>query len=150
MTCAAKIATCKGIATSCGTLVINDAGQILLCHVTGMNHWDIPKGMQEPDELPLKAAQRELHEETGLAFDDGMFAELGSYDYQKNKRLHLFKVNVPSGRVTLSDLRCTSYFAHRITGRPTPEMDGFRWARREELRALCTLPMAERLLSIEW
>ena len=54
------------IAISCGTLVINARGEILLCHVTGTNHWDIPKGLLDPGESTLVAAQRELVEETGL------------------------------------------------------------------------------------
>jgi ADP-ribose pyrophosphatase YjhB (NUDIX family) len=52
------------IPTSCGTLIFNKKGQMLLCHVTGTNHWDIPKGMQEPGESTLHAAKRELMEET--------------------------------------------------------------------------------------
>ena len=40
-----RSASSKPLSTSCGTLVINQHGQILLCHVTGTRNWDIPKGM---------------------------------------------------------------------------------------------------------
>jgi putative (di)nucleoside polyphosphate hydrolase len=137
------------IATSCGTIILNTRGQLLLCHVTGTNHWDIPKGMREPDESTLDAAKRELMEETGLELDEALFEEIGGFNYQKHKRLHLYKTRA----LELDDLGhliCTSYFPHQVTGEPTPEMDGFCWASREDIRALCTLRMAERLLSLDW
>jgi putative (di)nucleoside polyphosphate hydrolase len=146
----AKPVTQPEITTSCGTLIIDSARRILLCHVTGMNHWDIPKGIQEPGEPAFETAKRELREETGLEFDDALFEELGNYDYQKTKRLHLYRVYAPEDLIGLDHLRCNSYFAHRSTGQPTPEMDGYRWAARTEVRTLCTLPMAERLLSLDW
>jgi putative (di)nucleoside polyphosphate hydrolase len=138
------------IATSCGTLIFNDSGQVLLCHVTGTNHWDLPKGMREPGESTLEAAKRELREETGLDLDDDLFQEIGGFHYQKNKRLHLYKVRAPANLHCLGHLVCTSHFSHRVTGKPTPEMDGFRWAFREDIRSLCIFPMAQQLLSLKW
>jgi len=29
---------------SCGVVIVNDAHELLLCHVTGHDHWDLPKG----------------------------------------------------------------------------------------------------------
>jgi putative (di)nucleoside polyphosphate hydrolase len=137
-------------ATSCGTLIINSHGKILLCHVTGTNHWDIPKGMKEPEESAIDAARRELQEETGLEFDESLFEEIGDFDYEKNKRLHLYKLRVPESLDSLDRLICTSHFLHDLTGELTPEMDDFCWAAREDIRKLCTLRMAERLLSLAW
>lgn len=137
-------------ATSCGTLVINDRHEILLCHVTGTTHWDIPKGMQDPGESTIEAAMRELKEETGLVFDPVLFEEIGDFDYQKHKRLHLYKVQAPKTLDSLDHLVCTSHFPHHATGKPTPEMDGFRWASRSEIRELCAPRMAERLLNTDW
>ena len=37
---------------SCGILVMNEDQELLLCHVTGAWHWDIPKGSTEPGETP--------------------------------------------------------------------------------------------------
>jgi putative (di)nucleoside polyphosphate hydrolase len=140
----------RPVATSCGTLIINRKGQILLCHVTGTSHWDIPKGLQDPGENTLEAAMRELREETGLVFDRSLFEELGSFDYQRTKRLHLYKVSAPESLESLDHLICTSHFAHHVTGRLTPEMDGYRWASREEVRTLCAPRMGQQLLSLEW
>jgi putative (di)nucleoside polyphosphate hydrolase len=135
---------------SCGTLVINAEGKLLLCHVTGTASWDIPKGLQDPGENPLQAARRELFEETGLSFDEALFQEIGEFDYRPDKRLHLFKVEVGDGLCSLDELKCTSFFPHHITGKPTPEADGFRWASRDEIRTLCWPRMAQRLLSLGW
>lgn len=135
---------------SCGTLIVNNAGQLLLCHITGTAKWDIPKGMQDPGESPIETAMRELREEAGLAFDACAFTDLGCFDYRKDKRLHLFRVQAPEDLDCLDHLECTSFFPHHVTGKPTPEADAFRWASRDELKKLCWPRMAERLLSMQW
>ncbi|MTV55072.1 NUDIX domain-containing protein [Massilia buxea] len=136
--------------TSCGTLIVNASGQLLLCHVTGTAHWDIPKGMLDAGETPLAAARRELFEEAGLSFDAERFQDLGRFDYRRDKRLHLFRVDAGDDLCSLDHLRCTSFFPHRVTGKDTPEVDGFRWASRDEVRTLCWPRMAQRLLSLDW
>lgn len=138
------------IPISCGTLVINKRGELLLCHVTGTNQWDIPKGMQDPGESTFDAAKRELREETGLVFDDELFEEIGCFDYRRDKRLHLYRLVAPSDFDSLGHLICTSHFTHHVTGHSTPEVDGFRWATRKEIRALCWPRMAARLLALDW
>ncbi len=140
----------KPLPISCGTLLINPQGQILLCHVTGTRNWDIPKGMQDPGESTLEAAMRELFEEAGLAFDAAAFEDLGVFDYRRDKRLHLYKVKAPAELASLEALKCTSYFPHQTTGAMTPEVDGFMWAGRDEVRTLCWPRMAERLLALAW
>ena len=135
---------------SCGTLIVDGAGRLLVCHVTGTPKWDIPKGLADPGEDTLTAAMRELGEETGLAFDAARFEELGHFPYRRDKSLHLYKVEVGAGLPDLGHLECRSFFPHHITGKPTPEMDGYRWATRAEVAKLCWPRMAERLLSLSW
>lgn len=138
------------LAISCGTLVVDGQRRLLLCHITGTGKWDIPKGMQDPGEDLLEAAMRELREETGLVFEPGRFSEIGRVEYRRDKALHLYRVDVGDALPTLGHLVCRSYFPHHVTGKPTPEMDGFRWAARAEVAKLCWPRMAERLLSLEW
>jgi 8-oxo-dGTP pyrophosphatase MutT (NUDIX family) len=135
---------------SCGTLVIDRSGRLLLCHVTGTAKWDIPKGMQDPGEEPLAAAMREMREETGLVFDAARFVDLGRFAYRRDKCLHLYKIEVGDELPDLDHLVCTSHFAHHLTGKQTPEMDGFRWATRDEIARLCWPRMGERLLAMDW
>jgi putative (di)nucleoside polyphosphate hydrolase len=140
----------RSLPVSCGTLVVNAAGELLLCHVTDTDHWDIPKGMQDEGEAPLASAMREMREETGLVFDASLFIDLGCFDYRPDKRLHLFRLNAPAGSVELDRLVCESHFPHHRTGKPTPEADGYRWAARAEIATLCWPRMAKRLLALEW
>ncbi len=135
---------------SCGTLVVNPQGQLLLCHVTDTPRWDIPKGMQDPGEDTLAAAMRELREEAGIGFDAARFKDLGNFAYRRDKRLHLYRVGVADELGDLLHLVCTSFFPHPVTGKPTPETDGFRWAGREQLAALCWPRMAQLLVSLDW
>ena len=135
---------------SCGTLVVNPAGQLLLCHVTNTAQWDIPKGMQDPGETTLQAAMRELYEEAGIVFDAARFEDLGGYAYRRDKRLHLYRVRVDDELGQLEHLVCTSFFPHPVTGRPVPETDAFRWAARTELGPLCWPRMGQLLLSLPW
>ena len=135
---------------TCGTLVVNPGGQLLLCHVTNTAKWDIPKGLIDPGETPLQAAMRELFEEAGLTFDPARFEDLGLFDYRPDKRLYLFRVQSGPDLTTLDHLECTSFFPHPVTGKPTPETDGFRWADRSEIAALCWPNMARCLSQLDW
>lgn len=140
----------KPIEVSCGTLVVDSAGRLLICHVTGTAKWDIPKGLQDPGEDTLAAAMRELYEDAGLEFEAARFQDLGRFEYRRDKCLHLYKVEVGDELPDLGHLVCRSFFPHHVTGKPTPETDGFRWATREEVGRLCWPRMAARLLSLSW
>lgn len=135
---------------SCGTLIVNAAGQLLLCHVTGTAKWDIPKGMMDEGETPLQAARRELLEEAGLVLDEAPWEDLGVFDYRPDKRLHLFRVRCGDSLADLDQLHCTSMYPHEVTGAPTPECDGYRWAERRDIAALCWKRMGQRLLLLDW
>lgn len=125
---------------SCGILVLNTQRELLLCHVTGQNHWDLPKGGVHHDESPLQAALRETREETGLELTADALHELGRFDYRPKKDLHLFAALMP--RFDVAGLRCESHFSQWGTGRSLPEMDGYDWVGFERVGQRCTSKMA--------
>ena len=96
----------------------------LLCHPTnGGKRWDLPKGLAEPGEDHLKAALRELFEETGvLLFSLLGLIDLGQHPYTKDKDLHLFYVEMLSLNPKL--MKCTSLVENK-NGQDFPEMDAF-------------------------
>lgn len=138
------------VQTSCGVLLINPCKQILLGHVSDKTHWDLPKGRQRIGESTLETAQRELKEETGLEFQTTAFRDVGCFDYRPDKRLHLYKIEVPEGAIRLEALCCTSFFPRPMDREPILALDKFRWCTRAELPKLCLPRMAERLLLLEW
>jgi 8-oxo-dGTP pyrophosphatase MutT (NUDIX family) len=125
---------------SCGIVILNDDAELLLCHVTGQDHWDLPKGGIAPGETPLQAALRETREETSLVLDGAVLLDLGRLDYRPRRDLHLFATLMP--RVDPRRLTCESHFTEHSGGRQMPEMDGFDWFAFEQIGALCTPKLA--------
>jgi 8-oxo-dGTP pyrophosphatase MutT (NUDIX family) len=125
---------------SCGILILNPQAELLLCHVTGQDHWDLPKGGAHAGESPLQAALRETREETGLDLAGETLLELGRLDYRPKKDLHLFAALVP--RFDVAELCCESRFSHYTTGERLPEMDGYGWFAFERIDTLCTAKMS--------
>lgn len=127
---------------SCGILILNAQHELLLCHVTGAWHWDIPKGGIEPDEPPRDAALRETREECGLDFSDRPLLDLGRMGYRPRKDLHLFALLTE--RFDTAGCHCDSHYAD-TWGRDRPEMDGFEWTRFDRVHRRCARHMAEVL-----
>lgn len=128
---------------SCGVVILNPGRELLLCHVTGQNHWDLPKGGIDPGETPIQAALRETREEAGLHLAPGQLVDLGRFTYTNKKNLHLFATLMP--RFDLKLLRCESRYLDRHAGRQLPEMDGYGWFAFARVAALCTPKMAQVL-----
>ena len=125
---------------SCGVVILNPGRELLLCHVTGQNHWDLPKGGIDAGESPLQAALRETREETGLCLAPDALLELGRFAYTSKKDLHLFATCMP--RFDARQLGCESHYLDRFSGRHLPEMDGYGWFAFERAGTLCTPKMA--------
>lgn len=127
---------------SCGIVIVNASAELLLCHVTGAWHWDIPKGSTEPGEVPVQSALRETREECGLDFTGAALADLGRMAYRPRKDLHLFAVL--ADRFDAARCHCDSHFTDPW-GRRRPEMDGFEWTRFDRLHRRCARHMGEVL-----
>lgn len=116
-----------GKTVSCGIVLLDPRGHVLLAHATGTNHWDIPKGQGEHGETEAQSALREMVEETGIALDASRLTDLGRYVYRRDKDLHLFVARARSDELDLSRCVCTSLFPRREDGVMIPEMDAWRW-----------------------
>ena len=128
---------------SCGVVLVNDAAELLLCHVTGQGHWDLPKGGPAPGESPLAAALRETREETGLLLHGAELLELGRLPYRTRKDLHLFAARTQ--RLDTARLHCASRFDDLASGTRLPEMDGYDWVPFEAVALRCTRKLASVL-----
>ena len=125
---------------SCGIVIFAPTRELLLCHVTGQRHWDLPKGGINDGETPRQAAVRETAEEAGLVFAADALLDLGRFAYTAKKDLHLFATS--SERVDPKRLFCESTFIERGSSRRLPEMDGFGWFALDRIAELCTPRMA--------
>jgi len=127
---------------SCGILVLDHSGELLLGHATGTAYWDIPKGQREPGESELEAAVREASEETGLAFAADTLLDLGRFAYRPGKDLHLF--TLLHERTDPRTLKCSTFFRDR-SGRLRPEIDAFAWTAFGDVPQRCAKSMAALL-----
>jgi 8-oxo-dGTP pyrophosphatase MutT (NUDIX family) len=118
---------------SCGVVLLDPQGRVLLAHATETSHWDIPKGHGEEGEAPHVTALRELVEETGMAIGAERLKDLGLFVYRRDKDLHLFAARARESELDLTHCVCTSMFPRRSDGTLIPEMDAYRWAAPNEV-----------------
>lgn len=102
-------------------------------------YWDFPKGLVEPDETPLRAARREVLEETGLADLHFRWGE----NYRETEPYANNKV----ARYYLAESRTAAVRLGHNPALGKPEHHEYRWCDYESARRL----VAPRILTVlEW
>lgn len=126
---------------TCAVAVYDREGRVLIGHATNQTIWSLPKGVAEPGEDHKTAALRELYEETNLDFrspnkitSSMSFTDRGEFDYIKNKRLHLFVLELKNQIFIPADLHCNSTF--EWNGQDLPELDAFVWVDENAIKHL--------------
>ncbi len=135
---------------SCGVIVRRAPGELLLCHATGRNYWDIPKGVRDDGETSEDAALRELREETGIELSAERVRDVGVHKYLPRKELHLFIVDPPLPALNIDVCHCSTHYTPRYGTREIPEVDAYRWAARADVPQLCGKNMMRVLMALEW
>lgn len=135
---------------SCGVIVRRAYGELLLCHATGRNYWDIPKGLRDTGESSINAALREVREETGLQLQAEQLRDLGVHRYLPRKDLQLFVLQPPDPSIDIRPCACSTYYTVRGSRRQIPEVDAYRWAQRNEVPVLSGKNMTRVLMELDW
>jgi 8-oxo-dGTP pyrophosphatase MutT (NUDIX family) len=134
---------------SSGILILNEFNQILVCHVTGQNFWDLPKGKMELNESPIQTAIRECKEECSLIFSESDLEDLGLFAYNKYKNLYLFKAKVRFDWIELDKLVCVAKFYDENKKMFIYEMDNYKWIHLNEIEKYCTESMIKVLHKVK-
>lgn len=129
-------------------LVLTNKDVFLVCHSTGNDFFDLPKGTVEEGESPLSACIRETMEETSLDVSNEHLIDLGVFSYNRRKNLHLFLMiteNLPS----IDKMICTSFFLNPKTNEFLPEADYYKYVRFVDKHHYVTKNLSNVLDKIE-
>jgi predicted NUDIX family NTP pyrophosphohydrolase len=96
--------------------------------------WSIPKGLIDPDEDPLSAAQREFHEETGFEVS-GRFLQLTPVKTKSGKIIQAWAVE---GDYDPSEIKSNTFAMewppHSGKQKEFPEVDRAAWFEIDEAK----------------
>lgn len=91
-----------GVRIGAFVLIFNRQNDVLLCHRTDLDLWNLPGGGMEAGETPWEAAVREVEEETGLIVEVERLAGVYAKP-QQEEIVFSFVCRVIAGEPTTSD-----------------------------------------------
>ena len=132
--------TANTLVPACGTLVVDDAGRILMQKRRDTGQWALPMGKMELGETPTECAIRETEEETGIRVEIlslvGIFSEPNHIvAYTDGEIRQEFEI---------------TYLARPVKGKPSSndEASDVGWFTLDELRAMDVHPSMRRQLTV--
>lgn len=130
---------------TCGIILEDvDTGKFLMCHPTNSapNIWSIPKGYKDDNETLIKAAARELIEETGIDITKIPFNIIEEFELLKypnsTKHLKAFHFTIQAKSIK-NTLICES-MVHWKDKESFPEVDNHKWFTINEILNLKITP----------
>jgi 8-oxo-dGTP pyrophosphatase MutT (NUDIX family) len=123
-------------------VIVTNGKLLLMGHVTGQSHFDIPKGNAEPNEEIIDTAIRELKEETSLIISPSNLIPLGRDFHKKHNFLTLFLLKVEQ-MPDISSLKCTSMVK---SNNPFPEFDYFAMVSFDDIPKYAGYKLTNRLI----
>ena len=135
---------------SCGVIVRRAFGELLLCHATGRNYWDIPKGVRDNDETASQPRCASCARKPASNSTKPRSQDLGVHKYLPSKDLHLFVLDPPDPALNIELCHCSTHYAPRYGTREVPEIDAYRWTTRAEVPDLCGKNMTRVLIALDW
>lgn len=118
---------------SAGGVVINSKGKILVVSQHG-NSWSLPKGGIDPDEDEIRAAKREIYEESGVK-NLSLIKPLGTYER--------FRIGKDGGedKSALKIIKMFLFTTSDTELKPVdPENPEARWIDKDKVAELLTHP----------
>lgn len=109
--------------------IIHYNGSVLIGHVTGDRHWDLPKGGVDNGETFLDGAIRECQEEFGIDLDPEYMRFVGQLPYNKKKDIAVFLYDMGEEYPT-DRMNCCSYVNGDIDH---PEIDQYQWVEKSRV-----------------
>ena len=118
---------------TCGIFIVNDLNELLVCRVTGSNHYSIPKGVLETTDRDIKErALIETLEESNINLfqNEDKLIFLDSQTYRsKKKKIFGFFIKISKEFQNKQILKCNSNHEIKKWGSiiRVPEVDKYEW-----------------------
>lgn len=135
--------------------ILNEFGEILLCHRRDLDLWNAPGGRVETGESPWEAVVREIREETGV---EAEVVRLASVSWKPGRKEILFQFvcRIVAGQLSLTD-ECDGFAYFPLEKLPEPLSPAFRarlseWSQDPDETVLITDegPSTRELLERGW
>ena len=121
--------------------ILNERGEVLLCHRPDVDLWNAPGGRVEAGESPWEAVLREIREETAVQAEVVRLASV-SWKPGRQEILFQFVCRIVAGQLSVTD-ECDAFAYFPLDNLPEPLGPAFRsrllaWSQNPDETVLIT------------